>query len=177
MNRPRLSVLLVSTAALIVSACGARDDGAPSEPGDSFIALQRDFEGFESWESFTLEVTDQAPTHVPGPRTIYLRERPPSDATSFPNGTLIVKITQAPEGEQFFAMAKRGGGFNQSGATGWEWFELARSTQGVPVIVWRGVGPPAGHRYGQVDASCNDCHKGATANDFVMTTRLSLSDL
>jgi hypothetical protein len=68
------------------------------------------------------------------------------------------------------AMAKRGSGFNASGALGWEYFELLLSKQGAPYILWRGAKPPAGEMYQMLlgsmnverpmtnDGDCNGCH-------------------
>jgi hypothetical protein len=154
-------------------ACGAPAEGpAP----DTFIALQKDFAGFESWQSVSWTDDATNATHEPGTHSTYLNKRPEHGSAEYPVGTILVKSSLPAGGgeEQLFAMAKRGGGFNQSGATDWEWFELARSTTGVPVIVWRGVGAPAGHRYSEVDASCNECHRSAEANDFVKSQRLLL---
>jgi hypothetical protein len=162
---------------VLISACGAP---APSSMPSTFIALQRDFEGFESWEAFAWDSAGMGGTHDPGAVTVYLKERPPAGATAFPVGTIIVKVTpprDATTEEKIFAMAKRGGTFNANGAAGWEWFELKRSTSGAPVIVWRGVGAPAGERYGQTDASCNDCHGAAADNDSVHSPPLRVGEL
>ena len=72
-------------------------------------------------------------------------------------------------------MVKRGGDFNEAGATGWEWLEL-KIGEGDPAILWRGVGPPVGEGYAQ-GATCNDCHGSAKKNDFVQSTPLTLDRL
>ncbi len=72
---------------------------------------------------------------------------------------------------------KRGGGYN-SGAPGWEWFDLALlddASDGVR-IVWRGVGPPAGETYGgDPAAGCNSCHV-ACDNDAICAKPLALGN-
>ncbi|MBX5482265.1 MAG: hypothetical protein IRZ16_10580 [Myxococcaceae bacterium] len=170
---------LLIAAALVVGACGPAEE--PGGQRTTFIALAKDFQGFEDWEPFPLpaNAVDPADPHSGGPRTIYLNRRPPGGSTAFPVGTMIVK---APTGEgaeerQTFAMVKRGGTYNQAGATGWEWFELATATDGSVAIVWRGLGPPVGESYGNAGTTCNDCHKSAAANDFVKAPALQLKDL
>jgi hypothetical protein len=169
-----LAVSVVVSSALC--ACGAATQSTTTTDGP-FIALQRDFAGFEDWEPFSFEQTADGPAHLAGPRTVYLNHRPPRGSTTFPIGTILVKSIKPPGAdEQILAMVKRGAGFNQNGATGWEWFELQRSAQGAPVIVWRGVGPPAGENYSQTGTSCNDCHSAGSDNDFVRSEPLSLKN-
>jgi len=117
---------------------------------------------------------------------VFLNHRPPHGATSFSVGTVIVKEifpTDAADanGAKTFAMAKRGGNYNSSGAAGWEWFELdppQSINPDMPSIVWRGVAPPAGENYGgSSGGTCNDCHSAARANDFVQSPPLQLADL
>jgi hypothetical protein len=79
-------------------------------------------------------------------------------------GTIIVKeiINDDPTQNDMVARVKRGGTYNARGASGWEWFELRSTSDGVAGILWRGVGPPAGESYlGNVDGGCNACHGGA----------------
>jgi hypothetical protein len=110
-------------------------------------------------------------THVSGRRTVYVNHEAEPGATSFPVGTLMVKETEADG--KLFARAKRGEGFNATGAKGWEWFELAESATGAVAIQWRGLGPPLGEKYGgDPNSGCNPCHKTATATDYVMTPGL-----
>src|SRR4051794_5951983 len=102
---------------LSLAACG----GSASEGGDAFIAFQRDFQGFRSWESF--DAGNDATTdggHEAGLRTAYLSRRPAKGSPGFPLGTLIVKTIDPGDGGpgQIFAMAKREGGFNSNGAVG-----------------------------------------------------------
>jgi hypothetical protein len=73
-------------------------------------------------------------------------------------------------------MAKRGGNYNLFGASGWEWFELAPSDNGTPVIVWRGITPPDGEGYGgAAGGACNNCHGSSPDNDHVLSDPLQLS--
>lgn len=152
---------------LLGVACGPGGE-APDAGAGSFIAFSQDFEGFTTWASSTLP--DAGPdVHTAGPRTVYLNARPPPGSTAFPKGTIIVKKMPF----NTFAMVKRGGGYNASGALEWEWFELVES-QGSVAIKWRGLGPPAGEMYGKSGQTCNQCHAGGAANDFVLTPALQL---
>lgn len=167
-------------AAVCLSAGPACVDisGRPEseENTGTFVAVQRDFEDFRSWESFDLG-TGPIEGHPAGKRVVYLRERPPPGASEFPVGTLIVKATAAelpPQGWVIHAMAKRGGEYNRAGARGWEWFELQINDDDIPVLVWRGTGPPVGEGYGPGGTECNDCHMAAKDRDYVMSDALSL---
>ncbi|MBK8011790.1 MAG: hypothetical protein IPK13_10605 [Deltaproteobacteria bacterium] len=150
-----------------------------------FIALQRDFSGYRDWVTFDLGV--RAHAGLEGATRVYCNRIPPPGLSRFPNGTIIVKTLEGGEPSTWpvHAMVKRGGGFNAQGAFEWEFFDLQLSAGGVPVIVWRGEGPPSGHQY-QVtpgtDAAaegvddCSGCHKTET-NDAVLTEDLDLDVL
>ena len=153
--------------------------GDGSTPPTSFVALQRDFRGFMDWHAFPVS-SEPIDGHPLAPRTVYVNRLPSAGATELEVGTIVLKTLE--EGAQtewlIHAMAKRGGGFNADGARGWEWFELALSETGEPVIVWRGLGPPANHGYtiigGQpddmrTDGDCNGCHAAAIDTDYVHT--------
>lgn len=153
----------------------------PDGTGEVFIALQSDFAPFRTWPVETVPTTDTG--HIAGDRQVYLNANPPAGAESFPVGTILVKTIRWEGGEDIHAMAKRGGGFNEDGAVGWEWFELALADDGTPVIQWRGASPPEGEAYGSlpgdatdtadtVTGDCNACHAGAADNDFVWTREL-----
>jgi hypothetical protein len=179
MNPMRTLLLL----GLLASAgCGG---GAPEEP-QTFIALERDFQGFTSWERFHREADGSGGIHTGVDRDIYLKSRPSKGAKEFPVGTLIVKHTDGVgdpdnQGPRTFGMVKRGGDFNISGAKNWEWFELVQSNSEDPTspwqIVWRGLGPPIGSGYGAGGSECNSCHSEAAANDYVEAEPLQLSTL
>jgi hypothetical protein len=110
--------------------------------------------------------------HRSGKRTVYINQLPPTGATSFDTGTIIVKTMQSGE---VFARVKRGGDYNKNGNLGWEWFEL-KQVDAAWVIVWRGITPPAGFCYGGiVGGACNDCHRVFAHNDFVATAALDLT--
>lgn len=184
----------IRTALLAAAAlCGCRAGSSPAQPdAQYFVAFAPDFYGFHAWPS---AIAVRAPT-LPapdggfgdagadgglihnGPLTVYWKQAPPPGSTSFPLGTIIVKETDDADitARQVFAMVKRGEGFNAAGASGWEWFELRNVDLDSDSIVWRGVGPPAGERYGGNPATCNDCHAQAAANDCVWSSALQLAN-
>ncbi len=173
----RLSLTLL--AAFAAACGGSGDSGAAVDGGDVFVAFSGDFQGFRSWQSFDV-TADAAPGTVhPDAQLIeYLNKPPPHGSTEFPVGTIIVKEGTDGDvvGRQYFAMVKRGGGENATGAVGWEWFELRNlDANGSVGIVWRGVGPPAGEVYGgDPTAGCNTCHV-ACGNDAVCAKAVQLA--
>jgi hypothetical protein len=170
---------LAALAALGGVAClddklAGMPDGGQGQP-IAFVAQTEDFTGYEDWMSFN---EDDKHGDGAGTTTVYLNKLPPTGATSFPVGTIVVKTMQATDGSMFtiHAMAKRGNGFNSAGARGWEFFELALNPKGVPFYLWRGVNPPTGEQYrailskNNVQAStpelkCNDCHASSSFRD------------
>jgi hypothetical protein len=170
---------LARVPALVLTVGTAGCEADPDDPViEEFIALQHDFEGFPGWEHESLGFAETTPGHPGGQRTVYVNERPPADADELPLGTIIVKTMETDDfGLLVLAMAKRGAGYNEDGAVGWEWFELALDDAGHPVIVWRGKDPPDGECYGCLPGtesmieptSCNDCHVQAADRDFVYT--------
>lgn len=164
--RSRAVALCLSAVA---AGCGdpnaASSDPAPSS--DEFIAFERDFQGFRSWEATNLGAGQSDDIHLNGGRIVYVSKRAPATATTVPKGTIIVKISGIDtESRRVFAMAKRGGTYNADGAAGWEWFELLDATD-PPRISWRGLGPPDGESYAGGE-QCNTCHAAAAGNDFVL---------
>jgi hypothetical protein len=163
MRRPLVLVGLVA-----LGACG----GAQLT-GNAFIALDRDFAGYQGWEQFSFDGGEVDAAHPAGPRTVFINHRPDAGAPEFPVGTIIVKQLEF----HTLAMVKRGGGYNATGAPGWEWFELftdpATSKVGVQ---WRGLGPPAGEQYGRSGQTCNACHGAASGNDSVLSAPLQLQN-
>ncbi len=144
---------------------------APEEtPSTGFIALSRDFEGYENWESVTIDGGTIDTVHAAGPRRVFLNARADAGATEWPIGTILVKEMQFTT----FAMVKRGDGYNAKGARGWEWFELLQNIPGELPIKWRGVGPPLGENYSKSGQTCNDCHGPNVANDSVLTSGFQL---
>lgn len=147
----------------------------PDDDSPTFVPFQRDFQGFSTWPRFVIQnkgpVADGA-VHAAGERMVYINQLPGPGHAQFPNKTIIVKTM---ENGDTFAVVKRGGAYNKTGARGWEWFELKR-VDGEWLIVWRGITPPAGERYsGIAGGTCNDCHAAFAANDFIGTPGLSLS--
>src|SRR5262245_10984882 len=116
---------LACAIAALGPGCGG-DDGGDGE-ADVFIAFERDFQAFRTWETFPLGTQEpQELAHLKGMRTDFINRRPPRGATGFAVGTIIVKevIPDESTDRQMFAAVKRGGGYNPDGAVGWEWFEL-----------------------------------------------------
>lgn len=183
-------VIFVFCSGLI--ACASSGENSPIDdkcavptPAGSippvFIALSRDFAGYLSWPigAWHEQVSGGAALFSPhiGHADVYINRLPPAGSDSFPVGTVIVKVllpdaTTTTAG-QVLGMVKRGGGFNSSGATDWEWFEIVGGDC-QPNILWRGNGPPAGEGYGKSGVTCNSCHGLARNNDFVQTSGLKL---
>lgn len=156
--------------ALAQPACSRR-------PPEAFIAFERDFQGFRSWPGGAFEeLPARGQTHYAGDQRYFIHEAGRS-SDGFAVGTVIVKqarLPARPEG-QLFAMVKRGGAYNASGARGWEWFELVERADQSVAIKWRGVGAPTGEEYGgDPHGTCNNCHGTAKANDFVKSPALAL---
>lgn len=169
----RPSFLMPGVLGALLAACGPGAEPGPADAGDVFVAFQSSFEGYRTWESFQVDGHVQGVSHLAGPRTVYLSARPPKGSTAFPIGTRIVK--EMNDGSaQVFAMAKRGGGYNPTGAHDWEWFELKLVEADQLRIQWRGVGPPAGEKYaGDPNGGCNGCHVGSEPNDYVSSVKLA----
>lgn len=169
--------------ALVAAGCGSSpasdSGGSSSEIRAPFVAFGDDFAPFRTWPA-TPAVADGIPAGIHGnlgPMTVYRNHAPPAGATEYPVGTILVKETQeaSPAARKVFAMVKRGGDFNDTGARGWEWFELQNADDGTPFVLWRGLGPPAGETYGgDANGGCNSCHAGAKSDDYVWTTALAL---
>jgi hypothetical protein len=172
-------------AAAFGSACSSQDGDSAATTGSSaqgcFLAFNPQFADFRTWTQNHFTSTEDlgVVTHVSGARTEYVNRLPQGGDAEFAVGTIIVKEIESadPANHHIFAMVKRGCDFNSSGASGWEWFELTESS-GKPSILWRGVGAPAGEKYGgDATGGCNTCHAGACkANDSVCSPRLVLSN-
>ncbi len=184
-----MKACLILAAVGLIGACGddsSKDDVNPvantAAVVEPFIALERDFKGFEKWDSFALGMSPAMGTvHVAGKRSDFLNRRPPAGATTFPVGTIVVKVIEPmePGGTgQIFAMVKRGGGYNDEGAVGWEWFELEVNKGQAPIIAWRGTSAPTAEKYGgEKVGTCNACHTVAHENDFIQAPPLNLKTL
>ncbi len=178
--------MTASRSFLILGLLASAGCGGAPEESLPFIALQHDFEGFTSWESFHMESDGSGGIHTGVDRDIYLNSRPGKGAKAFPVGTMIVKHTDGAgdpdqQGPRTFGMVKRGGDYNKAGALDWEWFELVQSNADEPtspwIIAWRGLGPPIGSGYGAGGSECNTCHMEAEGNDYVEAQVLQLSTL
>jgi hypothetical protein len=167
MTRP-----IAIASAFALGACGTSE---PARTGDTYLAFSASFADFRTWTSFHSEGPPDdgtMPAETLGARTLYLNQRPPSRATEFPVGTIIVEARETGA-MNLFAKVKRGGGYNLGGAIDWEWFEIVED----PIaIVWRGLGPPNGESYGGDPDACNTCHATCGgANDFVCSPTLTLA--
>jgi hypothetical protein len=171
-----LAVLLLGA----LLSCSGGESQSNVDDGSQFVAFPTSFNNYRQWETFPLgDMPPEDPAHTANPRTVYLNQRPPHGATQFPVGTMIVKEMGTPGAAdyQVLAMVKRGGNFNTQGAPGWEWLEIdGPDDNPVKGLIWRGVGPPAGEKYGgDPNAACNPCHATARDNDFVKAQPLRLS--
>jgi hypothetical protein len=180
-------IALSFLGSLVISCSAGAGDAPNASAAGEFVAYASDFANFRSWSSTIGEGPPGAPQppsstdgglHA-GPLTTYINQKPPKGSTSFPVGTIIVKEPTAPAltERQIFAMVKRGGGYNSSGAINWEWMELRSVDESNATILWRNVGPPSGEAYGASPNICNDCHEMARTNDYVWTAGLDLSSL
>jgi len=190
-----MRTFLMAAAAAIFAGCSSGGAAVDADAGPAFIAYGTDFIAYDGWESTPLASAQPSadggiPTDPAGcalghdtstDRVGFLNRRPPHGSTEFPVGTIFVKELRkegvAKADWQVFAMVKRGGDYNRSGAKGWEWFELVPSaTEGAaPRIAWRGSGPPAGDGYGSPECGgCNGCHGGAANNDYVVSPQFDL---
>jgi|ERR1700733_7031385 len=166
----------------LLAACGkAPKPTADGADTSTFVAFVSTFQPFRTWTSFhDLGPPDQDdastyPAVVLGPRTQYINTLPPTGATEFPVGTVIVEARESGL-MKIFASVKRGGGYDAEGALNWEWFELGEDPTGVVSITWRGTGPPVGDTYGGVQGDCSTCHTACGANnDDVCSPELQLA--
>ncbi len=185
----------LALAMLVAAGCSdgdgdGPDGGAGGDPAASFIALDPDFAGFQSWYQLVLPPNPLSELVDPvGPHVGYLNRRPPPGATSYPVGTILVKAIQreaAPESWELFGVAKRGGGFNPDGAVGWEFFLLRVGPNGNPYVTSRGLAPRddgfdggngASYSPGGAAGGCNLCHGQPTyaASDHVISVGLAPS--
>jgi hypothetical protein len=173
----RCALLVV---AAIACSGGQQQMMPPPDAGDPnqvFLAEDADFADFRAWAAYPVPPgEDGGFIHDLGPRTEYLNEKPPHGATVFPLGTIIVKAMMA-DPPRNFAMAKRGGDYNDAGAENWEFFEIIEpSDGGSNYILWRGEGAPVGSQYpGSPDNLCNGCHLSSD-NDHVNSQALQLTN-
>jgi len=180
MTKHALATLAVT--ALGLAGCPPPDSSPVTDAPSTFIAFTDTFQPFRTWTSFHSDgpPASEYPTHpdVLGPRTQYINKVPPTGSTQFPVGTVIVEARENST-MRIFASVKRGGGFNATGAAGWEYFELTEANgSGTAVtMTWRGVGPPLGDTYGGDPNGCNSCHTMCGANnDFICSAKLQLKD-
>jgi len=176
-------------ALLVESACHTPAERA-RPAGEPFIALERDFQGFQSWTKVRLEGRPASGSvHAADDAHEFINRLPPAGSRAFPVGTIVVKTMKSAKapadagastggGTDIFAMVKRGAGYNEKGTPGWEWFELRPRADQSLGIVWRGVNPPDGEGYGrEVKGGCNGCHQEAIANDYVQARALTLAEI
>ncbi len=171
----------LAIAVVLLSACSD-----PAAKGPVFIALQSDFSDFRSW-SRVFVGDGELEGHPAGARYGYLKQHAPAGSTEYPVGTMIVKTVErdgGPKAWDIFAMVKRGGNYNKSGAINWEYFTLLINEDDIPVIFSRGDNPSdaehdggPGHGYADPTGSgvtCNRCHgTGTESTDHVLSPALA----
>src|SRR5215470_9437097 len=103
-QRSRLSRLGIALIASIAGsvACGHGPSAPVTQVDPVFIAFGSSFHGFRSWESFarTQTLPGSGCVHTTCARTDYLNLRPRSGNSTFPVGTIIVKVLDDPGGVQ-----------------------------------------------------------------------------
>ena len=166
--RRRMRIGLTLALSIACVACAPPESPTTGEP---FIAIERDFADFREWPWFDLPPSSLSMDHRSGTRRLYFNQIP-EPGQPFPLATILVKTVEDgdPTTWEIHAMVKRGGGFNEAGARGWEFFDLAIDPAGSPTILWRGEGPPPGAEYpgeGTGDGLCNGCHGLVADRDFV----------
>ena len=180
----RVTPTIQRVGAALIAAIGVGCSSGGTEPTSetTFLATSASFSDFCSWSQApaTTEADASDGLHGLGPLTVYWNHAPPHGATAFPVGTIIVKANDATDPTQrtIFAMVKRGGGFNSSGAVGWDWYSLQQTTAAcdVELVLWSGPTPPNGETYAnQPVGDCNGCHVQA-GNDGVWDSALQLSN-
>jgi hypothetical protein len=157
-------------------ACGGK-----SEEPTEFVAFQSDFADFRSWNRVWVSDEPLGLGHLEGSRYVHFQSLP-KDGDPFPVGSILVKTAEVGTETEWdiVAMVKRGDDYNADGAKDWEWFELQISDSGTPLILWRGIEPPAGSGYecslgGDTGdtaeaftlGDCNVCHASAWEDDYV----------
>ncbi len=180
----RLVVKLVACAVLAAPAC---DNAAPlatmsDDQPQIFLAQDDSFANYLQWTSYTITAPPaiESGTHALGTRLVYINQLPPSKSTTFPIGTIIVKVIPdllSAHGPTAFAMVKRGGDYNTAGAPGWEWYQLNIGDPLAGPVLWKGTDSPAGTYAGLTGTGCNECHALAKSNDYVQSPPLDLSKL
>lgn len=163
-----MRTLWLVIASICTLSCGAAPPVDPLAGPGTFIAFDQDFAGFRSWQRYDLGVMTP-PGHPMGLQTLYVSRALPMGATRFEDRTIIVREIQSdpdPTKWDLFAMARRGGGYNASGAIDWEFFILSLDSQGAPHIISRGISPDetssSPYHPGE-GVNCNTCHGGAEA--------------
>ena len=166
LERRPITLLSWLLTVLAVSACARHTEQSLADVREPFIALERNFQGFQDWARVDLpDRPEQGNTHLAGETHEYINAAPARGTKVFPVGTIFVKTVESKKKSDIFAMVKRGNGFN---ASGWEWFGLRARTDGSVAIVWRGVNAPDGEAYGGDPlGGCNGCHGAAAKNDSV----------
>jgi hypothetical protein len=170
-------------ASVVASSCLTDDTVIDPGAPQIFIAQQKDFQDFLSWQSFLVDAQgNNSPAHMGGKVTAYLNKVPPKGSATYPVGSIIAKTVEKGEKMKWeiHSMVKRGGEFNTQGAKGWEYLELQYNSDNIALILWRGEAPPVGHGYealtplGTTTMECNGCHAGSKDTDFVMTPELDI---
>ena len=177
MRWSRLTWFAVLLPALACGAGSASSGGAPT----TCQVYASTFNGFRGWSTAAATAANDASDglHGVGPLEVYWSQSPPHDSATFPICTIIVKETEEADltKRTVFAMAKVGGDFNATGASGWEWFSLQNNADSTESILWRGLVAPPGQTYAnQAIGDCNGCHGQVADNDYVWDSALQLSN-
>lgn len=145
------------------------------------IAFAEDFAGFLDWEAHRLAADSLTDGHASSPnRWVYVDRPAPPYPEPFGLGTIIVKTIEDgdPQDWEIHAMVKRGGGYNEHGSVGWEFFALAFDEAGELFVTWRGTGDESAiyvdPTTGEAQA-CNTCHVIGAERDYVFS-REALSE-
>jgi hypothetical protein len=176
--RPR-RVTALSALALASLSCGAPAPVDPREGPGVFVAFDPDFAGYRAWAQHDLGAA--APLgHPAGRQVLYVSAPLAPGAARYADRTIIVREIQAdPDRTKWdlFAMVRRGGGYNQSGAIDWEFFILSLDATGAPHVVSRGISPAetgASPYHPGEGITCNTCHgnEDARRGDCVLSAEI-----
>ncbi len=92
---PRRRRALIALLGVLASACATEMEPPAWDGHEPFIALPRDFEGFEAWQRFLIPDIGTSVGHEPGePRLVYVNGPVPPWGERFPVGFILVKTLE-----------------------------------------------------------------------------------